>query len=128
MICPQAVMFKKPFCCRIGPVETILPKGPLCHLLNTGIASHCVVIYTGNVGSSDPGLTCAELTSYLIWLPFCFYQIFLSVEQALWRTMPFVGGHKEEVSNIYSRFHYDYGTWTYNFIIEEQNVCHQKRT
>ncbi len=88
-------MFKKAFCCRIGPVETILPKGPLCHLLNTGIASHCAVIYTGNVGSSDPGLTCTELTVYLIWLPLCFYQIFLSGEQALWRTMAFVGGTKK---------------------------------
>ncbi len=107
-------------------METILPKGPLCHLLNTGIASHCAVIYTGNVGSSDPGLTCAELTAYLIWLPFCFYQIFLSGEQALWQTMPFVGGHKEEVSNIYSSFNCDYGTWMYNFIREEQNVCIKK--
>lgn len=108
-------------------METILPKGPLCHLLNTGIVSHCALIYTGNVGSSDLGLTCAELTAYLIWLPFCFYQIFLSGELALWRTMPFVGGHKEEVSNSYSCFHRDYGTWMYNFIREEQaerNVCH----
>jgi len=108
-------------------VETILPKGPLCHLLNTGIASLCVVIYTGNVGSSDLGLTCAELTAYLIWLPFCFHQIFLSGEQALWWTMAFVGGQKEEVSNNYSCFHCDYGTWMYNFIRDEQagqNVCH----